>query len=124
LILGGHQFQFGPEIVAFFRIHAAAKGTTQFRIASRELFELYAMIALRPDLPPSVRRLAIRSMRDQCGHMFAQSQWDLFASFVRTLARVHGLSQVGGPLLLRYLLTYLGSRNVVRLRTVYHGVMR
>lgn len=115
LILKGCRLEYVPEIDAFFRLHGQAKGATRNDVAAREFFAIYRMLYQRAELPASVRRLALDSMRGLCIDHFGKRRWALFHGQIRALIETAGMRGPGTRLWGRYLLTCLGEKRVDRL---------
>jgi glycosyltransferase involved in cell wall biosynthesis len=110
LILKGFRLEYVPEIDGFFRLHEQAKGSTRQEVAAREFFAIYRMLYGREELPDSVRKLALESMRGLCIDHFGKRRWELFHTQVRELIEAAGVGAMGRRVLARYLLSFLGDK--------------
>jgi glycosyltransferase involved in cell wall biosynthesis len=124
LIFAGHKFRYAPALSAVFRLHDAAKGSTQFELAANELYALYLRVHDHPTTPPAVRRRALICLRNHCIDQFGKSRWPLFEKFVADLKSRFGLRGLGANLALRRLVTRLGVANIDRVRRVKHLIRK
>lgn len=115
LIHSGWKFKYVPEIESCFRIHPAAKGEKQQDIAAKELGELYDRL-LRSDLSPEFKRDVADSLTSLAIDDFGKGRLGLFRNCFHRLISAGAVRAITPGLLGRYGLSWLGVRNLERLR--------
>ncbi|MEH2361339.1 glycosyltransferase family 2 protein [Nostoc sp.] len=113
LILSGYRFKFIPEIVASYREHSNTKGNTQTDIADREFFEEYKFLYKETDLNSDVKEKILNCMLNCCLNDFWKLKLGTFRKHVREVITISGLNHLRIELILKYLISFTGSKNIL-----------
>jgi glycosyltransferase involved in cell wall biosynthesis len=118
LALRNYQFLFVPEIKAYFRIHENTKGNTQDDVAIRDGLRIFTSIIQNKSLPLSLREKSATCIYGFCIYNFGVLKFDIFRESFFELVRLNQFKYLKFPLLLRYVLHFLGEANVKRLQSL------
>lgn len=119
LIFAGYKFNFVPGITSCRRIHPNAKGSTQHYIAAKELLDTYKIAYAHTELPLNVKQIILECSRGICLDNFSKLRLDLFRKSFHDLISMSGASYYDPQLLFRYLLSFLGVKNIKNLKKIW-----
>ena len=117
LALKKYQYKFIPEISANFRRHSETKSSTLAYIATREFFEVYKLLYHDFRFPVTLRGKLLSSMLGSCLDSFGKLRLDEFRKNTHQLASISMLSILNPELVLKYLISFLGIRNLKMIKT-------
>ncbi len=108
LILADYRFRYVKEIGGCFRIHDQAKGATQFRIASVELFDLFERLLREQRFSAALKDKIFASMQGLVMDNYIKRELDLFRSSYFQLIRLRGLAGMNLDLSAKFVLSWFG----------------
>lgn len=118
LAINGYQFQFDPEILAFFRIHEDTKSSRHYNIYARETSKVYSTVYQSSVLPQQVRHKALKSLQSLCIDCFGKSELAVFSEVLSVLIATAGLLGMTPAILIRYLLSLTGQAGVQKFKAL------
>jgi glycosyltransferase involved in cell wall biosynthesis len=118
LIFAGRKFQFVPGMLTYHRKHENAKSSTQHYLAAKELFDLYKIAYSHDKLSPQVKQIILKCSKDVCLDNFLKLRLELFRKTVGDLISMAGYKIIDYKIAIKYLLSFLGKRNLKNLMHV------
>ncbi|WP_017303054.1 glycosyltransferase family 2 protein [Spirulina subsalsa] len=115
LLLKGYQFTYEPRIIGYWRIHEQAKSTRQLEVWSKEAFQLCKSLYQQSDLEPKIRQKAKDCLYGFCLDNFSKGRVENFHETVREIIQLFGLQGLTFSIMVKYLISLVGSENLSRL---------
>ncbi|NEO82817.1 MAG: glycosyltransferase [Spirulina sp. SIO3F2] len=117
LLRRGYHFTFNPQVVGNWRLHDQSKSTGQMRVWAKEAFELCQEVYADTSLTFEVRQKARDCLLSLAHDTFSKVRLDVFQWQMQELTRGLGWRSLGGKLLLKYGLSFLGEDILACLKT-------
>jgi glycosyltransferase involved in cell wall biosynthesis len=121
VILAEYQFLHTNEVLSSFRQHPQAKGTKQIAIANLEFTRLYKNLYSNTNMSPKAKYNALDKLRSFYLNNYRDIQLKEFRENIVELVKLGGWSAMDFSTMLRYLISFLGTSNIRRLRNIKHG---
>jgi glycosyltransferase involved in cell wall biosynthesis len=118
LLVKKYQFAFEPRIIGNFRTHPSAKTSKQANIWSEEVFNLYKAVYQNTCLSPEARDKARECLYGICRDDFGKLRLKLFRKTVWKLIGVLGWRSLNTGLVLKYLVSFLGTDAIAKIRSL------
>jgi glycosyltransferase involved in cell wall biosynthesis len=118
------KFKFAPEIEASFRLHDAAKGSTQLDVAATDNVRIFLSIYSDSRFPQPVRQKALTCAINQCIDAFDKLKLDLCQTLFKTIWSAVGPAAANPQLLTKVALSYVGITPVRRLKQLISSLRR
>lgn len=116
LIKQGYWFKFIPEIRGCYRLHDNCKGSQSANAYLRDTIKICETLHRDKNLPLTVRKNAWLYLRGTCLDHYGKMDLDLFQQRYRELLLIRKQAIFDFDLSLRYFVSFLGERNLGRIR--------
>jgi glycosyltransferase involved in cell wall biosynthesis len=122
IALNNYRFIYVEELFGNLRNHGLTKTSTISHVMTSDFFQIYKELYADSRFPKCLEEKLKDSMRHACLDSFGKLQLETFRQHAIELARMFGFKFLGSTILLKYLISYLGSDNISDLRKMRNQV--
>jgi glycosyltransferase involved in cell wall biosynthesis len=118
LALKNYKFYLHSDIIGYYRVHENAKSFKQYNICADECLIIYSSVYKNTALNNNLRNKAISCIHGLCLDSFRVFKLDIFYKSLKMLISLSGLKHIDSKITCKYLLSFLGTQNLQRIKKI------
>lgn len=123
LASNNYKFHFNPNVRGCVRMQPHSKTSTQDNVFAKEYFQVYKKIYFNSSLSADIRSKAMSCIIGITLDNFGKSRFLLFRRNTLDLIHISGFKYLTIELLTKYLVSFLGENNIIKLKQVKASIL-